>query len=146
VAVLADAERRLDPLRRDVAETIGRAIARRRPGQPEQDGLHPLRLFGRTGRRDQHFGPRPRVGGFELEPRERERSGIPSLKVGFNKVFGYYIEVTHANTRLVPVDYIRKQTLTNAERYITPELKEYETLILNAEERILQIERRCLPR
>jgi DNA mismatch repair protein MutS len=77
-----------------------------------------------------------------LESRERERSGIQSLKVGFNKVFGYYIEVTHANTPLVPSDYIRKQTLTNAERYITPELKEYETLILNAEERILQIERR----
>lgn len=77
-----------------------------------------------------------------LEPRERERTGIPSLKVGFNKVFGYYIEVTHANTSLAPDDYIRKQTLTNAERYITPELKEYETLILNAEERILQIERR----
>ena len=78
----------------------------------------------------------------ELEPRERERTGITSLKVGFNKVFGYYIEVTKANTRLVPDDYIRKQTLTNAERYITPELKEYETLILNAEERILDIERR----
>ena len=78
----------------------------------------------------------------ELEPRERERTGITSLKVGFNKVFGYYLEVTHANTHLVPDDYIRKQTLTNAERYITPELKEYETLILNAEERILQIERR----
>ncbi len=78
----------------------------------------------------------------QLEPRERERTGIPSLKVGFNKVFGYYLEVTHANTSSVPDDYIRKQTLTNAERYITPELKEYETLILNAEERILQIERR----
>ena len=77
-----------------------------------------------------------------LEPRERERTGISSLKVSFNKVFGYYIEVTRANTNLVPEDYIRKQTLTNAERYITPELKEYETLILNAEERILQIERR----
>jgi DNA mismatch repair protein MutS len=77
-----------------------------------------------------------------LEPRERERTGINTLKVGFNKVFGYYIEVTRANTDLVPEDYIRKQTLTNAERYITPELKEYETLILNAEERILQIERR----
>jgi DNA mismatch repair protein MutS len=77
-----------------------------------------------------------------LEPRERERTGIASLKVGFNKVFGYYIEVTHANTPLVPADYIRKQTLTNAERYITPDLKEYETLILNAEERILEIERR----
>ncbi len=77
-----------------------------------------------------------------LEPRERERTGINTLKVGFNKVFGYYIEVTRANAGLVPEDYIRKQTLTNAERYITPELKEYETLILNAEERILQIERR----
>ncbi len=78
----------------------------------------------------------------QLEPRERERTGIASLKVGFNKVFGYYIEVTKANARLVPNDYIRKQTLTNAERYVTPELKEYETLILNAEERILEIERR----
>jgi DNA mismatch repair protein MutS len=78
----------------------------------------------------------------ELEPRERERTGINSLKVGFNKVFGYYIEITRANSHLAPQDYIRKQTLTNAERYITPELKEYETLILNAEDRILEIERR----
>ena len=78
----------------------------------------------------------------QLEPRERERTGISSLKVGFNKVFGYYIEVTRANSDGVPDDYIRKQTLTNAERYITPELKEYETLILNAEDRILEIERR----
>ena len=78
----------------------------------------------------------------QLEPHERERSGISSLKVGFNKVFGYYIEVTRAHSDRVPDDYIRKQTLTNAERYITPELKEYETLILNAEERILEIERR----
>ena len=77
-----------------------------------------------------------------LEPSERERSGIGSLKVGFNKVFGYYIEVTKANAERVPDNYIRKQTLTNAERYITPELKEYETLILNAEERIVAIERR----
>ncbi len=77
-----------------------------------------------------------------LEPREKERTGISTLKVGFNKVFGYYIEITRANSHLAPEDYIRKQTLTNAERYITPELKEYETLILNAEERILQIERR----
>ncbi|WP_420645309.1 DNA mismatch repair protein MutS [Candidatus Leptofilum sp.] len=78
----------------------------------------------------------------ELEPRERERTGISSLKVGFNKVFGYYLEVTRTHSDRVPDDYIRKQTLTNAERYITPELKEYETLILNAEERILEIERR----
>ncbi len=78
----------------------------------------------------------------QLEPREKERTGINSLKVGFNKVFGYYIEITRANSHLAPENYIRKQTLTNAERYITPELKEYETLILNAEERILEIERR----
>jgi DNA mismatch repair protein MutS len=78
----------------------------------------------------------------QLEPRERQRTGINSLKVGYNKVFGYYIEVTNTNAQLVPAEYVRKQTLTNAERYITPELKEYETLILNAEDRILQIERR----
>lgn len=78
----------------------------------------------------------------ELEPKERARSGIGSLKVGFNKVFGYYIEVSHANADRVPADYIRKQTLVNAERYITPELKEYETLVLNAEEQILSVERR----
>jgi DNA mismatch repair protein MutS len=71
-----------------------------------------------------------------LEAVERERTGIKSLKVGYNKVFGYYIEITRANDAMVPADYIRKQTLVNAERYITPELKEYETLVLNAEDRI----------
>ena len=75
-----------------------------------------------------------------LEAVERERTGIKSLKVGYNKVFGYYIEITHSNTGLAPADYIRKQTLVNAERYITPEMKEYETLVLNAEERIREIE------
>jgi len=77
-----------------------------------------------------------------LEAIERERTGIKSLKVGFNKVFGYYIEVSHSNTQKVPDDYIRKQTLVNAERYITPDLKEYETLVLNAEERMMEIEGR----
>ncbi len=77
-----------------------------------------------------------------LENVERERTGIKSLKVGYNKVFGYYIEVTHAHREIVPPMYIRKQTLVNAERYITPELKEYETLVLNAEERIREIEGR----
>ena len=62
-----------------------------------------------------------------------------SLKVGYNKVYGYYIEVTKSNTDQVPDEYIRKQTLVNAERYITPELKEYETLVLNAEERIREM-------
>ncbi|PJF47993.1 MAG: DNA mismatch repair protein MutS [Candidatus Thermofonsia Clade 3 bacterium] len=79
-----------------------------------------------------------------LERVERERTGIKSLKVGYNKVFGYYIEVTHAHRDAIPNDYIRKQTLTNAERYITPQLKEYEALILNADERIAEIERRLL--
>lgn len=77
-----------------------------------------------------------------LEETEREDTGIKSLKVGFNKVFGYYIEVSKANTGRVPDRYIRKQTLVNAERYITPDLKEYESLILNAEERLLEIEER----
>ncbi len=75
-----------------------------------------------------------------LESVERERTGIKSLKVGYNKVFGYYIEITNSNTNLAPADYIRKQTLVNAERYITPEMKEYEALVLNAEERIREVE------
>jgi DNA mismatch repair protein MutS len=77
-----------------------------------------------------------------LEASERDRTGIKTLKVGFNKVFGYYIEVSHANTIKVPADYIRKQTLVNAERYITPDLKEYEATVLNAEERMIEIETR----
>lgn len=75
-----------------------------------------------------------------LERKERERTGIKSLKVGYNKVFGYYIEITTPNVPQAPAEYIRKQTLTNAERYITPELKEYESLILNAEERLTELE------
>lgn len=76
----------------------------------------------------------------ELEESERQRTGIKSLKVGFNKVFGYYIEVTRPNLHLVPDDYERKQTLANAERFITPELKEQEALILNAEDRVVELE------
>lgn len=79
-----------------------------------------------------------------LENTERERTGIKSLKVGYNKVFGYFIEVTHSNKEAIPPEYIRKQTLVNAERYITPEMKEYETLVLNAEERIHELEIRLL--
>lgn len=75
-----------------------------------------------------------------LEAKEKERTGIKSLKVGFNKVFGYYIEVTKANLAMVPENYSRKQTLANAERFITPELKEYENLILGAEDRLTQLE------
>ncbi|MCR4405060.1 MAG: DNA mismatch repair protein MutS [Candidatus Acetothermia bacterium] len=77
---------------------------------------------------------------LELEAKERERTGIPSLKVGYNTVFGYYIEVTKTHAKRVPQDYIRKQTLVNAERYITPELKEYEGKITSAAERAVELE------
>jgi DNA mismatch repair protein MutS len=77
-----------------------------------------------------------------IEERERERTGIGSLKVRFNSVFGYYLEVTKANAKAVPADYERKQTLVNAERFTTPELKEYESKILTAQERSGEIERR----
>ena len=76
-----------------------------------------------------------------LEQRERKRSGIRTLKVGYNKVFGYYIEVSNPNLSYVPTDYTRRQTLVGGERFITPELKEYESLILNARERIEEMER-----
>lgn len=75
-----------------------------------------------------------------LESEEKHKTGISSLKVGYNKVFGYYIEVTNANLHLVPPDYIRKQTLSNCERYITPDLKTYETKVANAEERLKELE------
>jgi len=75
-----------------------------------------------------------------LEAREKEKTGIKTLKVGFNKVFGYYLEVTRANLNAVPDYYQRRQTLANAERYITPELKEYESMILGAEDRLVELE------
>ena len=75
-----------------------------------------------------------------LERQEQEKTGIKSLKVGYNRVFGYYIEVSNSNLPQVPQHYIRKQTLTNGERFFTPELKEYESLILNARDRIAELE------
>ena len=77
---------------------------------------------------------------MELEANEKEKTGIKSLKVGFNKVFGYYIEVTNLYKNMVPENYIRKQTLTNGERYITEELKEIENKILGAEEKVIKLE------
>jgi DNA mismatch repair protein MutS len=76
-----------------------------------------------------------------VEARERERSGIGSLKVGYNRVFGYYLEITNAHRDRIPADYIRKQTLTGAERYVTPELKDFEEKILHATERLAVRER-----
>jgi DNA mismatch repair protein MutS len=78
----------------------------------------------------------------QIEQRERHRTGITSLKVKFNSVFGYYLEISKPNLHLVPSDYERKQTLVNAERFTTPELKEYESKILDAQEKIVEIERR----
>jgi DNA mismatch repair protein MutS len=78
----------------------------------------------------------------KIQKRESERCGIPSLKISFNNVFGYYIEVRNTHKDKVPTDWIRKQTLVSAERYITEELKEYETKILGAEEKILELETR----
>jgi len=88
-------------------------------------GLDELRSLGRDGKK----------GISALEERERKKTGISSLRVGFNSVFGYYIEVTKAHTHLVPGEYVRKQTLVNAERYINQELKEYESTVLNAEQK-----------
>ena len=94
---------------------------------PELDGLRGISSEGKGW-----------IAAIEL--RERERTGIGSLKVSYNRVFGYYIEITRANLANVPQDYIRKQTLANAERFITPELKEYEEKVLGAEEKILDLE------
>lgn len=76
----------------------------------------------------------------EMERREQERTGIKSLRVGYNKVFGYYIEITKPNLHLVPTEYVRKQTLIPSERYITLELKEYESLVVHAKERLTELE------
>ncbi|OYX20362.1 MAG: DNA mismatch repair protein MutS [Algoriphagus sp. 32-45-6] len=78
----------------------------------------------------------------QIQQREIQNTGISSLKISYNKVFGYYLEVTHAHKDKVPAEWIRKQTLVNAERYITPELKEYEEKILNAEERMIALEQK----
>ncbi len=125
----------------DVAGHIAQALNDDPPNQPNKPGV--IRR-GYNAELDEVYDSsrqaREWIAG--LERVERRRTGIKNLKVGFNKVFGYYIEVTKANAHLVPKHYIRKQTLVNAERYITPEMKEYEALVLNAEERILEIEAR----
>jgi DNA mismatch repair protein MutS len=131
----------IEPLERleDLIEFIERAISDRPPSDFERGGII------RPGFSKELDDLRAILGGgrtflADFEKRERERTGIRSLKVGYNKVFGYYIEVTKPNLRLVPNDYVRKQTLTNAERFFTLELKEHESLIANARERILELE------
>ena len=137
---LSDLAARLDPCT-DVTTLLTQAIAEEPPATMGTPGViapgFSAELDGITAAaRD----AKEWIAG--LERRERRRTGVKSLKVGYNKVFGYYIEVTKANLEGVPDDYIRKQTLVNAERFITPELKEYESLVLNAEERISDLETR----
>ncbi|WP_134218338.1 DNA mismatch repair protein MutS [Pelotomaculum sp. FP] len=136
--LLQDTGRDIDPME-DLRELLEGAINDNPPlslrdGGIIKTGFHAevdrLRLVRQEGR--------SMLAG--LEEQERARTGIKSLKVGFNKVFGYYIEVTRANLEQVPQDYQRKQTLANAERFITPELKEYEDLVLGAEDRLMQLE------
>ena len=128
----------LDPLV-DFVDLIKRAIVDQpaitlRDGNLIRDGYHAELDKLRQARRGGKDWIR------DLEATERQRTGIKSLKVGFNRVFGYYLEVTNANSHLVPQDYQRKQTLANSERYITPELKEQEALVLGADERIKELE------
>jgi len=123
----------------DIVNLVSRAIVPEPPGNLNNGGvINP----GYSAELDGIAGASRNAKDWvaNLERKERERTSIKSLKVGYNKVFGYYIEVTTPNLPQVPPEYIRKQTLTNAERYITPDLKEYESLILNAEERITELE------
>jgi DNA mismatch repair protein MutS len=130
---------RLDPVEDVTARVLG-AIADEPPvnladGGTVRDGFHPdldeLRDISRNSK--QYIA--------QIEARERTRTGIMSLKVRFNNVFGYYIEISKANLQHAPGDYERKQTLVNAERFTTPELKELEAKVLSAEEKILELER-----
>jgi len=119
----------------DIGEELGRALVERPPAQlDEGDAIKPGYDRELDDLKDARDGGKRYIAA--LQARERERTGIASLKVGFNKVFGYYIEVTHAHRERIPSDYERRQTLTGAERYVTPDLKEYEAKVLGAEERI----------
>ena len=124
----------------DVSNLIDAAIADEPSAQPGDGGV--IRA-GFSPELDRIRALASDTRGFiaGLEAKERERTGIRNLKVGFNQVFGYYIEVSRANLGSVPDDYQRRQTLTNGERYVTPELKEYESQALDARERLEQLER-----
>jgi DNA mismatch repair protein MutS len=125
----------------DLHQAIKTTLAEQPPVHLEDGGviaggidreLDELRALGASGKQSI----------VAIEERERQRTGIGSLKVRYNSVFGYYIEITKSNLQNVPADYERKQTLVNAERFTTPELKEYERSVLGAQERCLEIERR----
>ena len=122
-------------LLQDLGDELARALVERPPAQlADGDAIRPGYDRELDGLKDARDGGKRYIAG--LQARERERTGITSLKVGFNKVFGYYIEVTNPHKARVPTEYQRRQTLSGAERYVTPELKEYEAKVLGAEERI----------
>ena len=131
---LTDCRRELDPLD-DLAALLARGLVDRPPATIAEGGVirhgYDAELDELCSLRD---GGRQTIA--SIQQRERDRTGIPSLKVGFNKVFGYYLEITHAHRDRVPADYERRQTLAGAERYVTPELKDYEAKVLGAEEHI----------
>jgi len=123
----------------DMRRSVRAAMAEKPPSNPREGGLirpgfdeelDKLRSISRDGRK----------WIAEYQAREIERTGIENLKVGYNRVFGYYIQVTNVNRDKVPTNYVRKQTLKNAERYVTPELREYESKVLSAQERAAELE------
>ena len=129
---------RLDPCA-DVAEVIAEAVVDDPPAALSDGGVMRSGVDEELDRlRSVSTGARSHLAA--LESKERERTGVKSLKVGYNRVFGYYIEMSRANQAQVPDEYVRRQTLAGAERYVTPELKEYESTILNAQERIENVE------
>lgn len=133
-ALLEDAAARFDLLA-DLGDELARALVERPPAQlADGDAIRAGYDRELDELKDARDGGKRYIAG--LEARERERTGIGSLKVGFNKVFGYYLEVTRPHLARVPADYERRQTLAGAERFVTPELKEYEAKVLGAEDRI----------
>ncbi len=125
----------------DIRDQIVRAIADDPPAQPTEPGIIRRGYHAELDElRDLSKSSKQTIAA--MEERERKRTGIASLKIRFNNVFGYYIEISKANQHLAPPDYTRKQTLANAERFTSPELKDYETKVLEADERAIEIERR----
>jgi DNA mismatch repair protein MutS len=134
-AALLEASAEQFDLLTDLGEELARALVDRPPAQlADGDAIRPGYDQALDELKNARDGGKQYIA--SLQATERERTGIASLKVGFNRVFGYYIEVTHAHRERVPPDYERRQTLTGAERYVTPQLKEYEAKVLGAEERI----------
>ena len=135
---LAACQQELDPLG-DLATLLARGLIDRPPATLADGGViregYDAELDELCGLRD---GGKQTIAA--IQQRERDRTGIASLKVGFNKVFGYFLEITHAHRDRVPADYERRQTLAGAERYVTPELKDYEARVLGAEEHIARRE------